>query len=373
MQCTQENLRKALSATERVTGKKSSLPILENILFEAKNGSVSVSATNLELGVIMHLPAKIEREGRLAVPVRVLGSFVGNLGSDAVVEIAAHGLEMHIASGKHTAVIQGFDTEDFPLIPQATKEEYVYGLDAATLRSHVQKNMTSVSPSNIRAEFTGVFFRFSGNELRTASTDSFRLVETNMPLENSRPEDEQSVILPHQTVQEVIKLLVDGVQDVRVAIRDGQVFFQIGDGVFLMSRTIQGTFPDYRQIIPETFSTTVRIAKEALLQSLHLALAFLAGGSGEAVFSLRAEEGILTLRTESEKTGKNTSVIPVDISGASLDVAFNPKYVADALSVTEGEEIILSLNTESSPALFVPVQKEGEEQHYLTVLMPIKK
>lgn len=373
IQCTQENLKKALSATERVTGKKSTLPILENILFEVKGGKAIISATNLELGVVVHLPAKIEREGRIAVPVRILGAFVSNLGSDAVVDIAVNATVMHVASEKHSAVIQGFDAEDFPLIPHVAKEECLYSIDSSLFRSLVQKNMVSVSPSNIRAEFTGVFLGFFGEELRMASTDSFRLVETKMRVTKIGDPEDQSVIVPHQTAQEVARLLSEVTGVMMIAIRDGQIFFHIGDGVFLMSRTIQGTFPDYAQIIPKTFSTTARVSKEVLSQALHLALAFLAGGVGEAVFSLRAEEGVLTVRTESEKTGKNTSVLPADISGASLDVAFNPKYVSDALGVTEGEDVMLSLNTESSPALFMPVAKEGEERKYLYVLMPIKK
>ena len=158
--CTQENLKKALFSVERIVGKKSTLPILENILIEAKSGVVTLSATNLELGVVIYLSAKIEREGRITLPVKILSFFVGNLPNDAVIDILVKNLEMFLVSENHSAVIQGFDSEDFPLIPKAETDAYTLSFDAQQLRGALHKNMFAVSPSNIRVEFSGVFSFF---------------------------------------------------------------------------------------------------------------------------------------------------------------------------------------------------------------------
>ncbi len=372
--CTQENLKKSIFAVERVVGKKSTLPILENILIEAKGGKVTLSATNLELGVVIHLSAKIEREGRITVPVKILSLFVGNLPSDAVIDISIHNLEMFLVSGNHSAVIQGFDSEDFPLIPRVDDSLYNTYLNAQLFRNALHKNMFAVSPSNIRVEFSGIFLYFDEGAIYMVSTDSFRLIETKLSFQGDAPEGVgQGVILPYQTVSEVIRLVSEDVEKVGIVVQDGQIFFQIGEDIALVSRLIQGSFPDYKQIIPQSFSTNIDIVKEQLLQSIRLALAFLGGTVGEVVFSVDGGKEQLILHTESEKTGKNTSLIPVKISGESMSVVFNPKYVLDAIQVVDGDEIVLSLNSESSPTMFVPKNKQEENVSYRYILMPIKK
>lgn len=368
--CTQENLKRALFSVERVVGKKSTLPILENILIEAQGGEVTLSATNLELGVVIHLSAKIEREGKIAIPVKILSLFVGNLPGDAVVDISVKGVEMFLISGNHSASIQGFDVEDFPLIPKMDKDKYTEKVQAQAFRKALHKNMFSVSPSNIRVEFSGVFLSFRGNILYMVSTDSFRLIETQIScLQNEAIEKE--IILPYQTVSEVIRLISDDVQSISIAMKDGQIFFQIGDDILLVSRLIQGSFPDYKQIIPEKFQITTVISKDELLQAIRLALAFLGGSIGEVIFLVK-EDNTLVLHTESEKTGKNTSLLSVDTTGGGISIVFNPKYVSDAIQVIEGDEIVLSLNTESSPTVFLSKEKDSEVS-YQYILMPIKK
>lgn len=367
--CTQENLKKAISSVERVVGKKSTLPILENILFEAKNGLVYVSSTNLELGVVFQLSAKIEREGRVAVPAKILSVFVGNLRSDALVEISVEGFVMLLASGSHTANIQGFDPEEFPLIPAPLEEDFRCACQAQELHKALQKNLIAVNPSNIRIEFSGVYMFFGDTEIVMASTDSFRLVETRVTLEKKEDQEDLGVILPYQALSEITRLIGENVKKVKMGIRDGQIFVRFDDGVFLVSRLIQGNFPDYKQIIPKEFQVRVVLKKEELIQSMRLALAFLGNMFGEVEFSFHEKR--LTLRTESEKTGKNTSILDLKDDVADLVIVFNPKYVLDALQITEEENVSLCLNGGSSPTVFQATLEKDMKSIY--VLMPIKK
>lgn len=370
--CTQENLKKSLFSLEHVVGKKSTLPILENILIEVKNGIVSISATNLELGAVIYLAAKIEKEGKITVPVKILSLFIGNLPGDSIVNITVQDLEMHLKSGNHTAVIQGLDSEDFPIIPRINENLYETQLDARIFRDALHKNIVSVSPSNIRVEFSGIFLCFKENILYMVSTDSFRLIETQISFHGNGKIFEQGIILPFQTVSEVMRLITEDIHTIKIAIQEGQIFFQMGESVFLVSRLIQGNFPDYKQIIPQVCKTTVQINKETLLQAIRLALAFLGGATGEVLFSLDKNENRLTVFTESEKTGKNKSVIPVKIVGEDLSIIFNPKYILDAIQIIDGDEITLSLNSESSPTIFSS-EKQKSGILYQYILMPIKK
>lgn len=370
--CTQENLKKALFSVERITGKKSILPILENILFVSQGNVLFLSATNLELGITVQLPAKIEGEGKIAVPVKILSSFVSNLNGNAIIHITIQGQEMLLVSENHKAIIQCFDPEEFPLIPTPKKEENVFTFDAKTIKAFLQKNMIAVTPSNIRVEFSGVYVVLSKNTLFFVSTDSFRLIETKIPLvRDDVKKEEVKIILPHQTVSEIIRLISEDTQVITLLIEDNQVFIRIGEGISLVSRIIQGNFPDYKGIIPTSFTTTAFLSREKLLQSIRMSLVFLFGGSGEVTFSFQKDKHCLILQTQSEKTGKNTSTIPAEISGKDLTLTFNPKYVIDALQVIDGEDIVLSLNSESSPAVFTP--KGVKDIVYQYILMPIRR
>lgn len=375
VQCTQEKLKKALSAVERVTGKNTTLPILENILLQTKDGLLYVTATNLEIGVSTSLGVKIEQEGSIVVPSGIFSQFIGALPPSSVITFETKGTEISIQSDRHNAKIQGFDSEEFPLIPKPKKNTQSFTVKGDALRQALVKNSISVSPQDVRVEFTGVYCRIVGEEMVFASTDSFRLTETKIAFEKKVDfEGDGGYILPGSTVSEILRLLGENIDRVQMIFEDEQVFIMMDDVVYLVSRLISGSFPAYEQIIPEKFETEVFVNSEDLEQAVKLSGIFSDRVSGEIFFDLNPDGNEIILKTKNGQSGENTSVISAEIKGKKLSIVFNPRYILDALHILPLEKIGIFLNLESSPAVFRACDKKNVPQKaYQYVLMPIKK
>lgn len=380
--CTQENLARALSFLERATGKQSTLPILSNFLLRGGKGQIKLSATNLEIGVVFSIGAKVDGEGELAVPVKVVNNFIHNLPSGDVVSIKMDGNALSMMSNGYSMRVHGLDPKDFPIIPEK-KGNYFLSIPAAELKSALIRLFPCVSINESRLELTGINFLFSEQSIAIAATDSFRLGEQIIYLskENlsqeykSFIENTQSLILPQGTLQEVARIISPETKDVKVIFEENQAFFEI-DGVLVVSRIINGKYPDYKQILPKDFSYYMVLDRDEMLRAVRMASVFSSQMSGEMTISIFPHKGECVISSRSSEIGENKTVLKGEISGGeAMEMVFNPRYVLDGLNVSDAKKIAFFANTPSTPSAFRIIDDGTGKiiDTFLYIVMPVRK
>ncbi len=299
--CTQENLKRAIGYAERAVGRQSALPVLGNFLLETSGGRLTLSATNLEIGVVARVNAKVEREGSLTVPAKVLSQFIGNLPETEVVSLEAEGTSLAVSCGGYRAKIKGLPASEFPIMPKKKTERSI-ALPAGTFKSALSRLLPTVAVQETRLELTGVHFLFSAGDVALAATDSFRLSEEIIQIPDAIGDETLSeisaigsMILPASTLLEVSRAIQPADASVRMIIEDGQVFFETG-AVEVLSRLILGKFPDYRQIMPSDYSFSAQIEKEEFRRALRIASVF---STGEIAIELMSVSSELKFRQNS--------------------------------------------------------------------------
>lgn len=379
--CTQENLSRSLSYLERVVGKQSTLPILSNFLLETEKGRLKISATNLEIGVITTIGSKIDTEGRIAIPAKLLSSFVHNLPEGEVLELESDGQNLNLSSSSYRMRIKGVDGKDFPIIPQY-KEEYLFSFPAQELKNALSKILFCVSLNEARLELTGVQVSFFEEGIHVAATDSFRLGEVIIPFKQNTSEYQRfreqtpSLILPVGTLTEIIRVILPESRGVKMAIAEHQVFFEV-DGVQIISRMINGKYPDYQQIIPKTYTFEMVMEKEAFLRAVKIASAFSSYSSGEITLALDASEKSCTFSSQSQEIGENITTLPVNIKkgeGKAVFV-FHSRYLLEGMGALDSEFIGFLANGAAAPVALrkYDTLKDSFDGQYIYIVMPIKK
>lgn len=372
--CTQTNLHTTLSYLEWIVGRQSHLPILSNILFEVQDGKLRLMATNLEIGAIALVGARIEEEGRIALPAKLLSQFVANLDPKEVVLIEQQGNQVMIQNTQDHICINSTDSKDFPLIPEYTGE-YEITFPTQVFFQALKNVGFATSHNESRLELTGVLLSATERGIHMTATDSFRLAETtflDLPptyTENIRTllEREGGVILPLDTLQELGRM-AQGEEQLSMVVQENQVFFEVG-GVKVVSRIIQGRYPDYQQIIPKDFQLEVTVPKTELLRSLKMATSFAQYGVGEVKCVFLAEKGVLELTTVSSGIGEQRTTIPLEEHPAEdRTFLFQPRHILEGVSSLEGEIVTFHMNTKDMPVLLT-----GARATQLYLVMPIRK
>lgn len=374
--CTQENLARALSYLERVVGKQSTLPILSNYLLETEKGRLKISATNLEIGVVVSIGAKIEKEGKIAIPAKILSNFVYNLPSGDILELEEEGQHLKVVSTTYQIRIKGMDGKDFPIIPQY-KKEYQYVLSAQEIKNALTRLLFCVSLNEARLELTGVCLTLSDASISLAATDSFRLAEEKITIQGYKGDkDEISLfILSSGVLQELLRVISTESEKIQMALEENQVFFEV-DGVEITSRIINGKYPDYQQIIPKEFALQVVFEKNLLQRAMKIAGSLASYTSGEIAMVFDSEEKTCTFLSRSQEIGENKTVLPVEfIKGSEpLTIIFNPRYILDGINALSGEKVLFCANNAASPVALRMFDEKGVVQEkYLHLIMPIRK
>lgn len=379
--CAQENLNQAITYLERVIGRQTSLPILGNFFLETKKGRLKISATNLEIGVIAYIGAKITEEGQVAIPAKVFANFIHILPKGDVLNLESDKAGLKIETTRHNIKIKGVDGMDFPIIPQFEKE-YFFSFPAQELKTALSRTLFSVSVNNTRLELTGIHLFFFEKEIHLAATDSFRLAEEIIPLLNPSIgykeflQINHSLIIPSNTLYEILHILSPESTEVKIALEENQIFFEI-DGVQVISRIINGKYPEYKQIIPKNFSFQCEIDKDDFQRSIRIASNFLTPGPGEITLTFDPSNQICLISSQSQEIGENKTTLPISvITGSSpLTIVFNPRYLLDGINVLSGEKVIFFANDGVTPVV-LRMRSEANDtinEHYLYVIMPIKK
>ncbi len=375
--CTQENFKKAISIVDKITAKQITLPILKNILIETKDGRLFFSATNLEIGIIIKIGAKIEREGKIAVPSKLISEFISNLPQEENIEIELNGQILNINCGKYKAKINCLDSEDFPIIPER-KGEYQFSIKNDIFKDIINKSLSSVSLNDIRVEFTGVNLSFFDNKIYFASTDSFRLSEYEIEVKEMDDYKEiknTTAIIPAETLRELNKILHNSSDNDKtlITIENNQVFFDVGD-IKMVSRLINGKYPPYKQIIPSEFKTEVLINKGELLQSIKIASVFTKKTDGEINIIVENDKNLI-VKSSLRESGENQTELVIEKNGENQDFVLNPRYLIDGLNVMDEVNIKIMINDSFSPIILKMVNnKDGKSvDNFIYIIMPIRK
>ncbi len=373
VKCTQENLTRAVSIVARSVGKDVSLPVLSNVLLSTEGGRLKLSSTNLELGVTCVFGAKVDEEGSLTVPARLLFEYVSALPHESV-SLSSVGETLELTCGENHASIKGIPASEFPLIPNGP-EQYSCVIDGGVLSSAIQQVAFAAAKDESRPEISGVFLSLSEEgEMRLAATDSYRLAEKRIKAGVKQAGAPFTAIIPARAMQELNRVISSGAQEISIAFQDGQAIFSFkdplltGGNVEVVSRVIEGKYPNYVHIIPEQFATKVRLPLKEFGAALKATSLFSRVDSSDLHLAVDGSDQAVRFSAESGQFGKNDSVIPGAVEGQSQQIVFNYRYLLDGLTACGTDEVQLCLNNDAAPGAILPSGREG----YTYIIMPIK-
>lgn len=361
--CLQENLNKGLNIISRVVPIRGSLPILSNVLLTTEKGRLKLSGTNLEIGINYWLGAKIEKEGGITVPAKVFGEYINSLPQDKV-NLLIKEKKLIIKSNNYEAKIFGTDTKDFPLIPEI-KEKVIAKIAPKDFLEGINQVIFAAAIDESRPILSGVYFKFSKNKLWMVATDSYRLSEKVINLNQSTKKD-FSVIIPAKTIFELSYILSETNESVEISLTENQVLFHFKD-IDLVSKLIEGEFPNYRQIIPDASETKLKINLDDFIKVIKLANIFAREGSGNVRLEVKSK-GQLTISTATASLGDNVSNLKAEVEGVDSEITFNTKYLLDVLNNIKAKQISLELNGKLNPGVIKPLGKTD----YLHIIMPLR-
>ena len=355
-----KNLHKALISTERIIGKSLNLPILSCVLLKTENGRLKLSSTNLEIGINYWIGSKINEEGEIAVPVKILSDFISNLPEDKI-EIHSKENILNISTDDHKTQMVGFETKDFPLIPKV-KGDPITTINSKVLANVLSSVFDSISLSETRPELTGVYVGFSTGEIIIASTDSFRLSEKKIEHNNNQL---ISVIIPRNTISEIIRLSGELDEDLKIYVSENQIQVS-GENIELVSRLISGHYPDYQKIIPVNSSSKAIYNKEELLKAVKLTSLF---SSNINDIKIKVDEDFTEVSAKHVDRGETNSKIKSKLVNEKFDLSLNYNYLLDGLKNIQSKEVVLEYVGQGSPLVLRPNDKDIK---YLYLIMPLR-
>lgn len=361
MVCTKKNLHSGLSVASRVIGSGNTLPILNNILFKTEDGRLRLSSTNLEMAINTWVGGKIEEEGEITVPARLINDYINNLVSEKIT-ITSKNQTLFLEAQNAQTHIKGLSSEEFPLIPKI-KEESFTKADGKELGEAISQVTFAAAFSETQPEISGVLMVFDGETLTLAATDRYRLAESRVKLQLPVSAARQ-VIVPARAVNELGRVMGAGVVDIFLG--EGQICFRAPD-IELVSRLIEGQYPDYKQIIPANYSSEAEVRRDEFIQSLKAASLF-ASENNNIELDLNPQNKLITIKSQSSQVGDSEIRLEAVISGPKNTIVFNYRYLLECLGNLSDEKITLKVIGSSSPAALVPAGRDN----YLYIVMPIK-
>ncbi len=360
---TQENLARALTAVGRVASTKTQLPILGNILLRTDKNRLLIAATNLEIATTQYIGAKVSKPGAITIPARLVSEFISNLPSGSV-DLKVTNENLHIKSGNYSSIINGVIADDFPELPTINESSSIrYSVKTEDFKQAVAQTIITTSNDSTRPVLTGVYWHSYEGQLVLAATDGYRLSERILVSTTS----EVSAIIPTQTLQEVMRTITDDGEEVDILFDETQVRFRINEAE-IISRLIDGNFPDYRQLIPKQSDTSITIDKAEFVRIVKIAGLFARESGGSINLTSDEEKKSLSIHSIASQLGENTSEATAVVKGSG-QITLNSRYLTEALSVIDGDEIEFSFSGKISPCILKSTDKNTNYYH---IIMPLK-
>jgi len=371
LSCLQENLSRGLGIVGRAVATRSTLPITQNILLAAEQSRLKLAATNLEMATTCWIGAKVEQEGSITAPARLLIDFVNSLPNDLIeVTLPPTSHTLELKSGRFQARINGIDAEDFPPIPQIS-DGVTTSIEAAALREGIAQVTFAAATEESRPVLTGINAELEGLELNLVAADGFRLAVHKTTL-GTPVSEKATVIIPARTLNELNRLLADQEEPVEITINQQktQLLFHLKNAE-IVSQLIQGSFPNYSQVIPQSYTTRAVVDITEFMRVAKMSSIFARDASGivRLVITPGVEltPGKVTVSAQAEEIGDNVSEIDALIDGEEAKIAFNVKYLSDVLSVLRQAQVAIEVTTPSSPGVIRPIGVDN----YVHVVMPM--
>lgn len=371
LSCLQENLNRGLSVVGRAVATRTTLPITNNVLLATDQSRLKLVATNLEMAISCWIGAKVEEEGAITVPARLLTEFISSLPNDKVdISLSPKTKTLELKCARFEARISGVDAKDFPPIPKI-EEGITTKVEIEALRQGISQVVFAAATEESRPVLTGVDAQFEGDLLTLAAADGFRLAVYKLPI--AAPVSEKSeVIIPARTLAELNRLMGDQEEPVEITINPNksQALFRLKN-IELVSQLVQGAFPNYAQLIPQSYNTRAVVDVAEFLRATKTASIFARDGSGiiRLVIAPGGEltPGKMTVSARSEEVGDDVGEIDAMVEGEEAKIAFNGKYLTDVLGVLGEAQVALETTNPSSPGVIRPVGVDN----YIHVVMPM--
>lgn len=370
LSCLQENLARGLSVVGRAVASRSTLPITQNVLLSTEQSMLKISATDLNMAMTTWIGAQVEEEGAITVPARLLSDFVNSLPPERIdMEATSQPIGLNIKCVSFESNISGSPADDFPPIP-AVEGGLAAKIEPDVLREAISRVSFAAATEDSRPVLTGVKTEISGDEFKFAAADGFRLAVYSGKL-SEPPSEDIEFLIPARVLNEISRLL--GTQqkavEFMVTPSSNQALFRVED-VEIVSSLIAGNFPNYNQLIPQSYTTRVVLNSDDFLRATRTAAIFARDGSGIIRLQMGAGEedapGHLTVSSRAEEVGDNEGQLGAAVEGEDAKIAFNSKYLTDVLDVLNGD-VAMEVSSPSSPGVLKPV--EGDD--YVHVVMPM--
>lgn len=363
LECSIEKIKNALISVERITGKNLTLPVLSSILWIAENKTLKLRATNLNVGIEIEIPAKIEKEGVVAIKGDVLSSLFSVLSGDSFVSFELIKGNLSVKTKTSTILLKSISHEDFPTIPTVDGDKLT--ISSKKFIEGIKSVYYSSALSDIKPEIGSVYIYPEEDMLVFVSTDSFRLAEKKIKIKQKLSFD--GILIPVKNIIEIVKVF-DGIdEDLLIILQKTQISFSTSN-IYLTSRVVDGNFPDYKQIIPKNSTTEAVVLKQDFISSLKLSNVF-SGKFNQITISIKPNEKVFEIESRNVDIGENNTTLSGALSGENVSVNFNYKYILDCFQSIGSDSLNLKLSGNNKPMIIRPVG----DSSFMYLVMPMNR
>ena len=360
------NIKESLNISERgISENENKLPILKNVLIKAGDGSIKFISTNLEIVITCQTSGKVVEKGGIAVPLKTLNSLVSNILNERI-NLESKGNKLTIKSDNYEAVLDCVPEEEFPIAPKIKEGSRYFEINSENFIKSINQVLNASQFSDLRPELNGILFRLKMNDgLKITATDSFRLAEKTIPFDqiNTNHKEDLEFIVPLKTAYEIIRT-VKSAGAVKIYSDDNQMLLKT-ENLEILSRLLEGKFPDYEHIVPGKFASEALVKKEDFINAVKLSSVF-GGRNGEVKLESKNPK-FIKISSADQSIGENTYNLPAKVDGSINGISFNWRYLLDALKSLDGEDVFLGVNGDNEPSLI----KSARDQSYFYILKPV--
>jgi DNA polymerase-3 subunit beta len=362
-----QDFKKAVLLTEKIAGRHMALPVLSCLLFDVKKGSLKIKATNLDIGIEAVIPAKSDTEEIFAVPASVLSSFLSQINDyGGVIKLESVLGNIQVNTLKSRGVIKTVPHEDFPSIPTVSAEQKIQ-LQPEVIVKGLKSVWYSSSVSSVKPELSSVYIYTQNNHLVFVATDSFRLAERKVVLPSKIVMSD--VLIPFKNTAEIIRVLESTNETMTVSMNKNLISFEVPNKIRVVSRVIDGVFPDYKQIIPKNYTTEIIVLKQDLMNALKISNVF-SDRFNQVHITVDPKAKIFEVQTKNSDIGENKTTIDATIAGERVEINFNYKYIIDCFQSIDSDSISLQLSSTNRPMIIKPV---SGDQSFMYLVMPMNR
>ena len=364
IECIKEQLEEVLNKADKIAGKNITLPVLAGLYLDARQNSLSIKATNLDLGISLTLPVKVIESGIVVVPAHVISSFISSLSKDRNITINTKNQVLEIKTSSTKTNIKTLPSEDFPVIPEIG-EDKVFSMPIRDLLFGIKSVLYAAAVGSIKPELSSISITYEGEFLTFAATDSFRLAEKKIRVKKV-PHFKQ-ILIPQKNAMEIVKIFDKGDEEISISIEEHQMALRV-QNIYLTSRIVEGTFPDYRQIIPKETTSKAVLLKQDLINSLKTSLIF-SDTFNQLTLKLSPKAKSFEIESKNSAIGESVHTVESVLEGDNISINVNHRYFTDCFQSIMTDSVSLSFSGQAKPII---IQGVGDAS-FLYLVMPMNQ